>query len=51
MPRAALFGSSCPQAGSATIPALRPCLPAAEWLIADRDYDADSFRDALKDTG
>ncbi|GGO28538.1 hypothetical protein GCM10010991_11530 [Gemmobacter aquaticus] len=26
-------------------------LPAAEWLIADRDYDADWFRDALKDEG
>ncbi len=26
-------------------------LPAAEWLIADRGYDADWFRDALKDKG
>ena len=26
-------------------------LPAAEWLIADRGYDADWFRDALQDKG
>jgi len=26
-------------------------LPAADWLIADRGYDADWFRDALKDKG
>ena len=26
-------------------------LPAAEWLIADRGYDADWFREALKDKG
>jgi len=26
-------------------------LPAAEWMIADRGYDADWFRDALKDMG
>ena len=26
-------------------------LPAAEWLIADRGYDADWFRKALKDKG
>ena len=24
-------------------------LPKAEWLLADRGYDADWFRDALKD--
>ena len=29
--------------------ALLGSLPAAEWLIADRGYDADWFRDALKD--
>lgn len=29
--------------------ALLGCLPAAEWMIADRGYDADWFRDALKD--
>ena len=26
-------------------------LPKAEWLLADRGYDADWFRDALKDKG
>ncbi len=26
-------------------------LPNAEWLLADRGYDADLFRDALKDKG
>jgi transposase len=26
-------------------------LPAAEWMIADRGYDADWFREALKDKG
>ena len=26
-------------------------LPAAEWMIADRGYDTDWFRDALKDKG
>jgi transposase len=31
--------------------ALLSRLPAAEWLIADRRYDADWFRDALKDKG
>ncbi len=29
--------------------ALLGSLPTAEWLIADRGYDADWFRDALKD--
>ena len=28
--------------------ALLRSLPAAEWLIADRSYDADRFRNALK---
>ena len=31
--------------------ALLGSLPAAEWLLADRGYDADWFRDALKDKG
>ena len=31
--------------------ALLGSLPAAEWLIADRGYDADWFRDALNDKG
>jgi hypothetical protein len=31
--------------------ALPGSLPAAEWLIAGRGYDADWFRDALKDKG
>jgi IS5 family transposase len=26
-------------------------LPNAEWIVADRGYDADWFRDALKDRG
>ena len=31
--------------------ALLGSLPAAEWMIADRGYDADWFRNALKDKG
>ena len=31
--------------------ALLSSLPAADWMIADRGYDADWFRDALKDKG
>ena len=31
--------------------ALLSSQPAAEWLIADRGYDADLFREALKDKG
>ena len=31
--------------------ALLGSLPAAEWILADRGYDADWFRDALKDKG
>ena len=31
--------------------ALLGSLPAAEWMIADRGYDADWFRDALKNKG
>ena len=31
--------------------ALLGSLPAAEWLPADRGYDADWFREALKDKG
>jgi len=31
--------------------ALLSSLPTAEWLIADRGYDADWFRSALKDKG
>ena len=31
--------------------ALLSSLPKAEWLPADRGYDADWFRDALKDRG
>ncbi len=31
--------------------ALLGSLPAAEWMLADRGYDADWFRDALKDKG
>ncbi len=34
--------------GAAALPS---SLPAAEWLIADRGYDADWFRDAVKDKG
>ena len=29
--------------------ALLSHLPKADWLIADRGYDADGYRDALKD--
>ena len=31
--------------------ALLNSLPSADWLLADRGYDADWFRDALKDKG
>lgn len=31
--------------------ALLSSLPSADWLLADRGYDADWFRDALKDKG
>jgi transposase len=31
--------------------ALLDSLPKAEWLLADRGYDADWFRGALKDNG
>ena len=31
--------------------ALLGSLPPADWLIADRGYDADWFREALKDKG
>ena len=31
--------------------ALLGSLPAADWMLADRGYDADWFRDALKDKG
>ena len=31
--------------------ALLGSLPKADWLLSDRGYDADWFRDALKDEG
>ena len=31
--------------------ALLGSLPKADWLLADRGYDADRFREALKDKG
>ena len=31
--------------------ALLDSLPKAQWMLADRGYDADWFRDALKDKG
>lgn len=31
--------------------AMLSSLPQAEWMLADRGYDADWFRDALKDKG
>ncbi len=34
--------------GAAALPG---SLPKAEWLLADRGYDADWFRHALKDKG
>ncbi len=34
--------------GAAALPG---SLPAAEWLLADRGYDADWFRDALEGKG
>ena len=41
-------GPAPARAGAA---ALLGSLPGAEWLIADRGYDADWFREALKDKG
>lgn len=32
-------------------PALLGSLPKAEWVLADRGYDADWLREALKDKG
>lgn len=37
------------QVSDYTAAALLGSLPKAEWLLADRGYDADWFRDALKD--
>ncbi|APF38892.1 IS5 family transposase [Chelatococcus daeguensis] len=37
--------------GFTTAGQIRDYTGAAEWLIADRGYDADWFRDALKDKG
>ena len=31
--------------------ALLDSLPAAQWMLADRGYDADWFRDALEERG
>ena len=31
--------------------ALLRAMPSAEWLLADRGYDADWYREALKDKG
>jgi len=31
--------------------ALLGSLPSAEWMLADRGYDADWFRDALEEKG
>ncbi|GBR69412.1 hypothetical protein GKA01_13570 [Gluconobacter kanchanaburiensis NBRC 103587] len=31
--------------------ALLDSLPAAQWMLAERGYDADWFRDALKGAG
>lgn len=41
-------GQVSDDAGAAALPGR---LPEAEWLLADRGYDADWFRDALKDNG
>jgi transposase len=52
-PRRRAYASSRPTT-SATTSAHRRCagsLPAVDWLIADRGYDADCFRDALQDKG
>jgi hypothetical protein len=29
--------------------AIRGSIPSADWLLADRGYDGDGFREALKD--
>ncbi|CAM3024073.1 hypothetical protein SAMN04488021_103102 [Paracoccus aminovorans] len=46
-----LHGGGPSQRDDTGAAALLGSLPGAEWLIADRGYDADRFREALKDKG
>jgi transposase len=45
------FMTACQVSDHTGAAALLGSLPAAEWVIADRVYDADWFRDALNDKG
>lgn len=45
------FMTACQVSDYAEVAALLDSPPAAEWLIADRGYHADSFRKALTDKG
>ena len=45
------FMTACQVSDYTGAAALLGSLSAAEWLIADRGYDADWFREALKDKG
>ncbi len=46
-----LFVTAGPVSGYTGAAAMLSSLPQAEWMLADRGYDADWFRDALKDKG
>ena len=46
-----LFVTAGPVSDYSGAAALLRSFPKAEWMLADRGYDADWFRDALKDKG
>ena len=52
MPRPVRFFTTADHVNDYTgTAALLGSLPSADWLLANRGYDADWFRDALKDKG
>ncbi len=52
MPRPVRFFTTAGQVNHYTgVAVLLGRLPSADWLLADRGYNADWFRDALKDKG
>ena len=46
-----LFVTAGPVSDYSGAAALLRSFPKAEWMLADRGYDADWFRDALEDKG
>ena len=46
-----MFVTAGPASDYTGAAAMLSSLPKAEWMLADRGYDADWFRDALKDKG